>query len=176
MICFSFHFLWFCSLCLLSICIITILHSLVFIKLSKGILCKNFVVIPKICSKIRRWKRKIFSQKELSVRVVKIQRKIIYFTFPCLNWKIDLIDWKPSKRIQVFHLFPIVYNFFRCILNFTKLKKTIHCMLPPCLNLSPLLLFSALKLWGRIWPVLFKAQCQPLVDFSVIWLQQERHH
>ena len=39
--------------------------------------------------------------------------------------------------------------FFKCILSFTKLKKTIHCTLCPCSKLSPLLLFSLLKRWGR---------------------------
>ena len=32
--------------------------------------------------------------------------------------------------------------FFKCILGFTKLKKTIHCMLHPCSNLSPRCFFQ----------------------------------
>ena len=47
----------------------------------------NFVVIPKIRSKIRRWNKKVSTEQELlSVRVAKSQRKTsCYFIFRCLT-------------------------------------------------------------------------------------------
>ena len=79
----------------------------------------NFVVIPKIRSKIRRCNKKVSTEQELSVRVAKNQRKTsCYFIFRCLTWK---LTWLADNFLQnksnffICSQFRLEENFFKCV-------------------------------------------------------------
>ena len=79
----------------------------------------NFVVIPKIRSKIRRCNKKVSTEQELSVRVAKSQRKTsCYFIFRCLTWK---LTWLADNFLQnksnffICSQFRLEENFFKCV-------------------------------------------------------------